>query len=400
MRNLSNADPNILHTHNITIGTSGSGSAFQFLGGGSSEQIQGPELLLCPIRPPSSYSDTSNSFLSLPPKGSLRSNDRAAALAAGLSQRFHSFGSTPLITGSSMSFDKPKRRVRNNSNGSLPPVPIRKSSRQYSNVSELPPTSARSTPTVELRKAFGRLDRAAGKDMAKSCNEKEPKGQSDKTKSKGIAKGCEERGSTTNNNCGFLTSCSIPISDIVIVDVDGTLAHTSRNDVEVYESNRMSVTTVVNGYFEFSFDSKNAHDVMLAFLQSCLPPERITNGGTLARQQERIIFGCESIRSEDVQSFDVDRFTAREINGWVEGEPMTNKLRRRFNRAASRLGELTLSVTECVCGGNVYDPNFQQRSSSAMLYSTSSYRNKRNKFDEADPFRRIGSGPSYIFPYE
>jgi len=145
----------------------------------------------------------------------------------------------------------------------------------------------------------------------------------------------------------------VPVTDIVNVDLYGMHGTRSKESsglvttcLEIENCRRMSIVTTTNGYFQFTFDSKNGHDVMVAFLQSCVPTERFTTGA-LERQPSH----------KSSQSFDIEKLTAKEIKGWVDTETVTDRLRRRMFLVASRLGEYTLSIPDCVCG----ESNIEER---------------------------------------
>ena len=106
---------------------------------------------------------------------------------------------------------------------------------------------------------------------------------------------------------------AIPVYDIVVVDSMGC-------NCPVF------LTTQSSGYFEFSFNTSNAHGVFLAFLTNSLP-------------YERIICACSTPLDAGSESFDVETLTATRMQRRVEAETMTEKVMRKLNHVANRIGE-------------------------------------------------------------
>jgi hypothetical protein len=110
---------------------------------------------------------------------------------------------------------------------------------------------------------------------------------------------------------------AIPVCDIVVVDSMGS---GSNGNCPVF------LTTQSAGYFEFTFNTSNAHDVFLAFLTNSLP-------------YERIIRSCTTPLDAHSTSFDVETLTATRMQRRVEAETMTEKVMRKLNLMANRIGE-------------------------------------------------------------
>jgi hypothetical protein len=110
---------------------------------------------------------------------------------------------------------------------------------------------------------------------------------------------------------------SIPVCDVVVVDSMGCLANGSC---------AVFLTTQSTGYLEFTFHTSNAHDIFLAFLTNSLP-------------YERIIRSCTTPLEACSASFDVETLTATRMQRRVEAETMTEKVMRKFNFMANRIGE-------------------------------------------------------------
>jgi hypothetical protein len=57
-----------------------------------------------------------------------------------------------------------------------------------------------------------------------------------------------------------LGDATIPVADIIVVDMN-----------EKGDSHRTNITTVSNGFFEFTLENRNGQEVLLAFLKTSLP---------------------------------------------------------------------------------------------------------------------------------
>jgi len=114
---------------------------------------------------------------------------------------------------------------------------------------------------------------------------------------------------------------SIPLSAIVVVDASRHILY---------------ITTSKTGYFEFTFSTQNAHDVLLAFLSNSLAAERITYGDPA----KSLVLDDETV------SFDVEALTATRLKETVKSESMGQRLRRKLVFIASRISEIT-SLSEC-----------------------------------------------------
>mmetsp|Transcript_20199 Transcript_20199/g.26649 ORF Transcript_20199/g.26649 Transcript_20199/m.26649 type:complete len:254 (-) Transcript_20199:141-902(-) len=159
-------------------------------------------------------------------------------------------------------------------------------------------------------------------------------------------------------NLACLKSYAIPLGDIVVVDVDGANSRDFDDKTHSMQGgNRMGVTTMSNGYFEFSFISKNSHDVLMAFLQSSLPPEKMTMGSTYGNVPGREIINSDSGNSssftpilEKKSSVDMDKLTEKEIKDSVNAESLPQRIRRKMTTVVERFGEVSVGLSECMCG--------------------------------------------------
>jgi hypothetical protein len=109
----------------------------------------------------------------------------------------------------------------------------------------------------------------------------------------------------------------IPCADILLVEGDDPLY----------------VTLLTGEYMEWTFDSRNARDVVCAFLAASLPKERIDTSST-----NHSLDACGT-----AESFDVEMLTANRMRERLQGESWGEKFRRRVIHVANR-------VTECEFG--------------------------------------------------
>jgi hypothetical protein len=112
-----------------------------------------------------------------------------------------------------------------------------------------------------------------------------------------------------------LGDVTLPIADIMIVDMYGA-----------GDSHRTNVTTISHGFFEFTLESKNGQEVLLAFLRASLPKDRIMDGQ----------IPPDSV-STGSNSFDVEAFTASQFAERMERESFSEKIRRRVGRVVSSI---------------------------------------------------------------
>jgi hypothetical protein len=111
---------------------------------------------------------------------------------------------------------------------------------------------------------------------------------------------------------------SIPVYDVVVVDTMGCRNYTAAS---------IFLTTSSMGYFEFTFPTANAHDILMAFLTNTLPYERICKATTTPSH------------FDPADSFDVETLTAKRMHERVEAETLAEKMRRKMIFMANRIGE-------------------------------------------------------------
>ena len=120
-----------------------------------------------------------------------------------------------------------------------------------------------------------------------------------------------------NSNANLLGEVTIPIADIVVVDMHGK-----------GKSHQCNISTISKGYFEFSPENRNGQDILLTFLRVNLPKDRVM--GTYNRQGSEL-----SNRSSGTKSFDVEAFTATRMSERLQSETLSEKLRRKVSRVFS-----------------------------------------------------------------
>jgi hypothetical protein len=123
-------------------------------------------------------------------------------------------------------------------------------------------------------------------------------------------------------------AATIPVADIMVVDMYGQGG-----------SHRTNITTMSNGFLEFTLENRNGQDVLLAFLKASLPKERVMEG-SLQRSPSGFSLNTEcSSRSVDVEAFTASRIAERN-----QHESFSEKLRREVGRVVSSIEESKLST--------------------------------------------------------
>lgn len=118
---------------------------------------------------------------------------------------------------------------------------------------------------------------------------------------------------------------TIPVSDVLIVDMFGE-----------GDCHQCNLTTMSNGYYEFTMENRNGQDILLAFLKANLPKDRVMDG-KLKRTQSGV---SNKSASTGNGSFDVEAFTATRMVEKLESETVTEKIRRK-------VGKVFMSFEEC-----------------------------------------------------
>jgi hypothetical protein len=116
----------------------------------------------------------------------------------------------------------------------------------------------------------------------------------------------------------------VPVSDIMVVDMYGN-----------GESHRTNITTMSFGFFEFTLESRNGQEVLLAFLKASLPKERVMEGH-IPRSPSSF---SQHTASTGSKSFDVEAFTASRMAERMSNESFSEKLRRKVGRVVSSFEE-------------------------------------------------------------
>jgi hypothetical protein len=136
------------------------------------------------------------------------------------------------------------------------------------------------------------------------------------------------------------SSYSVPINDIVVVETC-----TARKGASAH---RIQITTLSLGYFDFDCISRNGHDIVLAFLQACVPVERILDGRiTDDVPGIRLTSSTTSCFDNDMD-LDVDALTAQHLKGQADRETWMEKMSRRTGKVVSSLSEISETFCETI----------------------------------------------------
>ena len=279
-----------------------------------------PVILLSSLRVEGVSNDRrASSFTLIPLKPNAANSStqltRTVKLAAGVSERFHSFGSIPIRN----------RVISDDSGSSASENPARNRSGAQSR-NEIRAVS-RSMPMSSLRPKAIHVNRVLSDGVHPSIPKPNLNGNKRSVSSGAIS-----------DLCSFKTF-TITATDITLVDIITSL---SNND----DSTLIRIITKSTGYFEFRFDSRNSHDLMVAFLKSSLPSSSFSNKGTSSSRSEHpyISLCASSEKGSKGSTFDMDNFTAKEMNHWVKTETISEKLRRRANMLSSKVNESKLLI--------------------------------------------------------
>lgn len=145
---------------------------------------------------------------------------------------------------------------------------------------------------------------------------------------------------------------TIPVSDIMLAYTFGIKKSTSLS----CNNHKINIATLSSGMFEFEQLTDNAHDILLAFLQGALPPERIVD--SLAIRGSHRDYPDEIQSKSSVSScLDIDALHARHVDGRNETWP--EKFSRRVGHVVNSLSELC-DVACCM------DPSRMSSSNTSM----------------------------------
>jgi hypothetical protein len=114
---------------------------------------------------------------------------------------------------------------------------------------------------------------------------------------------------------------------------------------------RISVAMTLSlGYFDFGCISLNGHDILLAFLQACVPVDRILNGLITDGGVPGIRMTSSTTTScfDNDMDLDVDALTAQHLQGQADRETWMEKMSRRTGKVVSSLSEMSESFCETI----------------------------------------------------
>ena len=107
-------------------------------------------------------------------------------------------------------------------------------------------------------------------------------------------------------------------------------------------TNTLNVTTLSSGLFEFTCHSGNGYDILLAFLQASLDPERIINDH---ESERNLRSGGSSVTS----CLDIDALQAQYLEGRAAAETWPEKLSRRVGHVFQNLSQLSGTICDGAC---------------------------------------------------
>lgn len=131
-----------------------------------------------------------------------------------------------------------------------------------------------------------------------------------------------------------LGETSIQVSEIMVVDMNGEGG-----------SHCTKITTMSSGLFEFTMDSQNGQEILLAFLKTYLPEERIMEG-SIPRVNSTI---SQSTFSTMNRSFDAEAMTASRMKEVMRQETYSEKLMRQMQQIISNFDEITAALSDQAC---------------------------------------------------
>lgn len=106
---------------------------------------------------------------------------------------------------------------------------------------------------------------------------------------------------------------------------------------------RLSITTMKDGSFELGCLTANGHDILLAFLQSSVSPERFCIAPVESFQDH-----LQSVSSV-ASCLDFDTFQDRHVQNRANAETWNERLSRRFGRIVHNMAELSGTFCDATC---------------------------------------------------
>lgn len=130
---------------------------------------------------------------------------------------------------------------------------------------------------------------------------------------------------------------TMSVKDIMMVDVHGSARKDDTNDTNNKKSShhRINIVTSSSGVYEFSMDSANGRELLLAFLKANLPKDRINDQQQMPRSPSNLTLNT----SHSNRSYDVEAFTATRMSERLKSESIGEKVQRRVHRLVSSFEE-------------------------------------------------------------
>lgn len=127
---------------------------------------------------------------------------------------------------------------------------------------------------------------------------------------------------------------AVPCNGIIAVEKTASL----------FRGYRIVFTTDgTRGSYELEFENKNGMDIMMAFLQATLPPERFINADCASSPSKDVSDSASYLSSLDVEKL-TERLAERETS-----ETMSERLRRSVGQMVSSIEEISDSLCSNVC---------------------------------------------------
>ena len=196
---------------------------------------------------------------------------------------------------------------------------------------------------------------------------------------------------------------TIPVEEIVLVTCDATAGTPSARSAssKCPNNTRIQVSTVSLGCYEVDCLTSNGHDIVLAFLQGALKPERIerrenkSSSLRKSRHSQRFVSDHVSGEAPSMDSLessvhsssvlDIDALQAKHLKGRAEAETWYEKLQRRCGLILSNVSDQWSDGSFCdACcqpsGHSSHDPTTKDGADTGLPSSptaSSPYRTSR-----------------------
>jgi hypothetical protein len=147
--------------------------------------------------------------------------------------------------------------------------------------------------------------------------------------------------STNQSPTRRIGNATIALKDILMIDVHGGAAQRDESSPENRRAlHRINIITISNGLYEFTMDSANGRELLLAFLKANIPKKRMNDQEILlSRSPSNLTLNT----SHSNRSYDVEAFTATRMSERLQSESIGEKVQRRVHRLVSGFEECKYS---------------------------------------------------------